>query len=182
MARPRAAHEQKRAAGTHLAGGVAGDADHQHGMLLERPARLLEVHLGQRRIVGTAGGDHDVVDRSLEICEESLQGIQIVGVEGRGAQRSQLARRVPQPVRIAADQDHIGSLGPGAPRRLEADAGAAADHHYLLPAQLGLALDRRGECFGGHLALLRQLAIGGPVPTVLGAAAITPRSAFSAAT
>jgi hypothetical protein len=42
VARRCAAHEQKRASGADLAGGVAGDADHQHRMLSERAARLVE--------------------------------------------------------------------------------------------------------------------------------------------
>jgi hypothetical protein len=51
-----------------------------------------------------------------------------------------------------------------------------------LPEQLRFALGGRGDGCCGHRLSFPQLAIGGPAPTGFDAAAISPRSAFSAAT
>ena len=131
-----AAHEDQRAPGADLRRGVARDAEHQQRMVLERATRGLEVHLGQRRVVGPAGGDHDVVDRPLEAGEEGLHGSRIVRVERRRADCTELGCRALQPVGVAAGQDHVGALGSCALGRLEPDAGATADHDDDLPGQV----------------------------------------------
>ena len=87
-----------------------------------------------------------------------------------------------EPLGISADEDDLGALGARAPGGLEADAGAAADQDDGLAEQLRLARGARRGRFGGHGVSSRQLAIGGPAPTGLDAAAISPRSAFSAST
>jgi hypothetical protein len=50
---------------------------------------------------------------------------------------------LPQALQVSARQHDIGALGARTPRRLEADAGAAADHDDGLSDQLRLALRRR---------------------------------------
>ena len=177
---PGPAHEQQRASAADLAaGGLARDAEHRQGTACERAARLVEVHVGERRIVGAAGGHHDVVDRACEVLEEVVDRIRIAGVERRGARRSQLACRALEPFGVAAGQDDLGPLGSCAPGRLEPDAGAAADHDDRLPEQLRLAPALRDA---RHRVSFRQLAMGGPERTALPAAAMFARSAFNAAT
>src|SRR5262249_40928950 len=61
-------------------------------MLGEAASRLLWRHFKGRPIVGSAGGDHHVIDRGWEILEERVQGGRILGVEGRGALRVELER------------------------------------------------------------------------------------------
>jgi hypothetical protein len=156
------AYEQKRAAVADLpGGGLARDAEDQHRSLCERAARIVEVQVGERRVVRATGRHHHVVDRPREIFEEGVEGTRIVGVECRAAQRAELVCRMLQPFGIAAGQDDVGSVGSCKPRRLQADPGAAADHNDGLP--------------------LHQFAIGGPAPTGLRAATIFSRSGFSAA-
>jgi hypothetical protein len=151
-------------------------------MLLECAARLVEVHLGQRRVVRPTSRDHHVVDGPLEVCEEHLQGSRIVGVERRGAHCAELGCHRLQAVGIAAGQDHLGALGPCTPCRLQSDAGAAADHDDGLAAQLRLALRGPGDRFDSHRLSFLQLAMGGAAPSGLRAAAICARSDLSAAT
>ena len=67
----------------------------------------------------------------------------------------------------------VGALGARAPGGLEPDPGAAADHDDGLAEQLGLALGGWGDRFDGHRISFCQLAIGGPAPTGLRAAAIS---------
>ena len=160
-----AAHEQERTTRANLGGGVAGDAGHQQGVLPERAAGLVEVHLGQGRVVGAARRRQYVVDGALEVREERLQGRRVVRVEGGGAERSELGCRLLQPLGIAAGQDHVGALGPCAPCRLQADAGATADQDDGLAGQLRVA----------HRLSSRQLR-----QVTAGAGAISARSAFSA--
>ena len=74
-----------------------------------------------------------------EVAEEALEPIAVVGVERRGADRPDLARRGLEAVGVAAGEDDVGPLGAGAPGGLEADAGAAADHDDGLAGQLRLA-------------------------------------------
>jgi len=66
--------------------------------------------------------------------------------------------------------------------RLQPDPGAATDDHDCLPEQLGLAAGPRGDRFSAHRLSFGQVAMGGPAPTGLRAATISPRSAFSPAT
>ena len=103
----RAAHEQQRAPGAHLAGAVAGDADHQHRVLLERAARLRR---SPSRPAARSRGRRPVTMTwsigRLELARRSAsRRSRVVGVERRGAQRAELGRRVLQPVGIAAGQD-----------------------------------------------------------------------------
>ena len=163
-----AADEQQRAARTDLARGEAGHADHQHRMRLERAARGVEVHVGQRRVVRPARRRHDVVDLA-EAGEERLQRGRVVGVEGRGVQRAELRGRPLQPSGIAAGQDHLGAARACAPRRLQPDARTAADHDDGLPLQRPIA---------GHRLSFRQLDMGGAAP--MRAVAISAWSALSA--
>jgi hypothetical protein len=74
----------------------------------------------------------------------------VVGVEGRGALRADLGRRLLEPVGIAAGEDDIGTLGPGAPGCLESDARAAADHDDGLPGQFRFAPGGSGSGCAGH--------------------------------
>ena len=89
-----AGHEHQRAAGTHPGHGLASDLEWQHEVLVEGTAHLGEVDLGQRRVVGAAGGDHHVVDGIREVLEEPRQLIRVGGVERRRAAR----RRVRWPL------------------------------------------------------------------------------------
>ena len=84
-------------------------------MLGEAASRLLWRHFEGRPIVGSAGGDHHVVNRGWEILEERLQGGRIVGVEGRGALRVELERCLLEAFGIAPGEDDAGALGAGSP-------------------------------------------------------------------
>ncbi len=75
-------------------------------MLAEAAPRLLRRHLERRPVVGSAGGDHHVVDRRWEILEERLQGAGIVGVEGRGALGADVERGLLEALGITAGEDH----------------------------------------------------------------------------
>ena len=78
-------------------------------MLLECAPGLVEVHLGQGCVVRTPGRDQDVVDGSLEVGEEVLDGSQVIGIERRGAPRADLIRRVLQPLGVATGEDDVGA-------------------------------------------------------------------------
>ena len=98
-----------------------------------------------------------MVDRCGQLCEEAVEAIEVSGIEGRTALRTELGRRAFQPVGIASGEDDLGSLGARLPGCLESDAGTASDHDDGLSQQLLTA---------GHGV----------------AAAIAPRRAFSPAT
>ena len=83
-------------------------------MPAERVMHLICVHLEQRDIVRAAGRDHHMVDRRRQVLAEPLQGSHVVGVEGRGALRAEFQRRLLEPVGIAAGEDDISTLSPGA--------------------------------------------------------------------
>jgi hypothetical protein len=68
-----AAHEQQRAAGPHLAAGVARDLELQHQVLGDCVAQLIGVHLEQGPVVRAARCDQDMVDRVGQAVEELLQ-------------------------------------------------------------------------------------------------------------
>ena len=133
-----AAHEDKRPAGPDPGRGVAGHGEHHHRVLVEPASCVVEVHVGQRRVVGPAGGHHHVVDR-LEPVEEGLEVTEVVGVEGGRADRPDLGGGALQPLGSPAGEDHVGALGPRGPRRLQPDAGAASDHDHRLPEQSRVA-------------------------------------------
>ena len=81
-----------------------------------------------------------------------------------------------EPLGVAAGEDDVGALGACAPGGLQADAGAAADHDDGLPEQLRLALGRSDVVIASSSAAMAVRA------DRLARAAISARSAFSAAT
>ena len=141
-------------------------------MLVDLAVRLLEVHVGQARVIRPAGGDEDVVDRFRQGLEEPREAIRIGGVEGSAAQGAELARGVLQAVGIAAGEDDLGPFGACPAGCFEADPGAPADDHDDLPEQFRLALDRSDGGCGAHRAC---------APICSRAAAISRRSAFTPA-
>lgn len=145
-----AAHEQQRAAGPHLAGRALGYVDRQQHVLGEAAARLLGIHFEQGPVVRAAGRDHHMVDRCWQVLEEPLERSRVVGVEGRGALRAELLRCLLEALGIAAGEDYIGTLSPGASSCLEPYACAAADDDDSLSDELRFAPgETRGGC-GGH--------------------------------
>jgi hypothetical protein len=96
-------------------------------VVAERLAHVVCVHLEQGPVLRAAGRHQDVVDRCWQVLKEPLRGSRVGGVEGCGALRADLQRRLLEPVGIAAGEDYIGALSPGAPGCLEPDARAAAD-------------------------------------------------------
>ena len=82
-----------------------------------------------------AGGDHHVIDRS-GTSPKPLEGCRIGGVEGRGAQRVDLAGHLAQALGVPSREDQLGSLGACATCRLSPDAGAAANHDHSLAEQV----------------------------------------------
>ncbi len=114
----------------------------------------------------TWAGDEHVVDRSGQLVEESVESVEVRGVEGGDAGTEFEAGTV-QGVRVASGDNHLGPLLAGKPGRLEANPGAAADHEEGLPEQAPLALS-------GHRTHLAAISLGCWV------AAICLRSDFSA--
>jgi hypothetical protein len=91
-----------------------------------------------------------VVDRCWQVLEEPLERSRVVGVEGHGALRAELLRCLLEALGIAAGEDYIGTLSPGASGCLEPYACAAADHDDSLSDELRFAPgETRGGC-GGH--------------------------------
>jgi hypothetical protein len=134
-------------------GGVAGDLEHQQGMLVEGATRLLEVHVEQAPVVRPASCHHHVVDRSRQVTEEPLEEGRIRGVESRGAQRVKLARGALEGLGTPAGKDHPGALSAGSSGGFESDAGATADHDDGLPEEFRFALhgkDGKGVGCGVH--------------------------------
>jgi hypothetical protein len=74
-------------------------------------AGLREVHVDEAPAVRSAIRDHRVIDRGGHVPEEPLDGSTIRDVEGRGAQRAELARGALQVLGIPAGEDRIGPLG-----------------------------------------------------------------------
>jgi hypothetical protein len=109
-------------------------------VLGEAASRLLWRHFEGRPVVGSTGGDHHVVDRGWKTLEERLEGGRIVGVEGRGALRGDLARCLFEAFGIAPGEDEAGALGAGSPGGFQPDAGAAADDDDGLAEQFRFAL------------------------------------------
>src|SRR5262249_46189406 len=101
--------------------------------------------LERGRIVRSAGGDHHVVDRCSETVKERLQGGWIVGIEGCGALRVDLERRLLEALGIAPGENHAGALGAGSPCCFEPDARAPADDDDGLTEQFRFARHGRGE-------------------------------------
>jgi hypothetical protein len=80
-----------------------------------------------------------VVDRVAQAVEELLQRCRVVGVEGGGAPRVDVERRLLEPLGIPAGEDNVGALTAGASGGLEPDSGAAADEDDGLAQQFRLA-------------------------------------------
>jgi hypothetical protein len=100
----------------------------QPEFLVNVAAREREIDVDQPRVVRAAGSDQDVVDRRRQLVEEALKPVEVGGVEGRTAERAELACGVLEALGVAARENDIGALGPCSPGRLEPDARAAADH------------------------------------------------------
>jgi hypothetical protein len=89
-----------------------------------------------------------VVDRRGKLVEEALQRRRIGGVEGGGAPRADVARRLLEPLRMAPGEDDLGALAAGQAGGLQADPGAPADQDHGLAEEPRLALghDRLAIC------------------------------------
>src|SRR5215470_2715517 len=122
-----AAHEEQRPSRTNLARGVPSDLERQQDVGVDIVACLFDVELRQPRVIGTGAGDQHVVDRCGQLVEEFPEPFEVSGVE-RGGAGPELAADALQAIRVTRCEDHVGALGAGAPRRLEPDARAAADH------------------------------------------------------
>ena len=68
--------------------------------------------------MGSAGSDHNMVNRARQILKERPQGSRIVGIEGRGALGAEFARRLFEAFAIASGEDDAGALGAGTPSGL----------------------------------------------------------------
>jgi hypothetical protein len=146
----RTAHEYQGAGRPDLVGGATCDLEREQQVLGEAASRLLWRHFQWRPVVGSAGGDHHVVDRGWESLEERLQGGRIVGVEGRGVLRVELERCSLEAFRAAPGEDDAGALGAGSPGGFQPDAGAAADDDDGLAEQFRFALGGYSSGCGGH--------------------------------
>ena len=67
-----------------------------------------------------------------------------VGIEGGGALRPDLVRRLGEALGVAPGQDDAGALGTGAPGSLQADPGTAPDDDNGLAEQVRIAADGCG--------------------------------------
>jgi hypothetical protein len=152
------------------------DADGQPEMVVERAARLVDVDLGQGRVVRPAGRDHDVIDRRRQALEELREAVGLGGVEGGGAHRVELMPGAPQALGVAGSEDDVGSLGACGPGRFEPAAGASADDDDGLAAQARFALGDSAGGRGGHDSSVP----GAPDATGSTTAAISLRSALTA--
>ena len=119
-------------------------------MLADGEARLLELDLPQGPVMRPGAGDHHVVDRGRQVSEESFQRSRIIGVEGGGAQRADLARGALEAVAIPGGEDQLCPLSARSSGGFEPDAGAAADHDDGLPEELGFAKGREDSACSGH--------------------------------
>src|SRR5262245_53520935 len=101
-------------------------------------ACLFDVQLRERSVVGAGTSDQDVVDGRAQFVEEAPESFEVGRIEGCDA-RAELQAGAAEAIGVTRSKDNAGSLGPGAPRRLEPDAGAATDHDDGLSGELGLA-------------------------------------------
>ena len=104
-------------------------------MLVDVASSRTEVEVGQRRVVGRARGDEDVVDRLRQLGPELRESVEVGGIEGRGAGGPEVGCRSAQPVGVAAGDDDVGAFEPRQPGGLEPDASAPADQHDGLSVQ-----------------------------------------------
>ena len=98
--------------------------------------------------MGSAGSDHNMVNRARQILKERLQGSRIVGIEGRGALGADFARRLFEAFAIASGEDDAGALGAGTPSGFKAYARAGtrrAIHDQNLTGRKPAAAARRTE-------------------------------------
>ena len=133
-------------------------------MLVEGPADLGRIHVGQAAVVGRASCHHDVVHCVRQHLEESSQSIGVGGIECGGAQCPDLASGPCEPIRIAASQNDLSPLGLGPPSDLEPDAGAPANDHDRLRRELRAAPSGQRGGSSGHRSSIRQLAMIGSMP------------------
>jgi hypothetical protein len=124
--------------------------DHQQDVFIDGAARLLEVQIDETPVVRPASRYHHVVDHGRQVAEEPLEGCRISGIEGRGAQRIELARGAFKAPGISPGEDQPGPLSACCPCRFEPHTGAAADHHDGLPEKFRLAPTGRGVGCGVH--------------------------------
>src|SRR5678816_3377103 len=110
-----APHEEQGPSGANLAPGAPGDLQGKENVRVDVAAYLLEVELRQRRVVGTWPRDQHMVDRCGKLVEEPREPFEVDGIEG-GDARPELDSGTTQALRIARGEDHVGSLGAGAPR------------------------------------------------------------------
>ena len=89
--------------------------------------------------MGSAGSDHNMVNRARQILKERLQGSRIVGIEGRGALGADFARRLFEAFAIASGEDDAGALGAGTPSGFTAnDDDGLAEQFRPRPGSLRL--------------------------------------------
>ena len=101
-----AAHEQQRAAGAYLAElSPARHVQRQPQVFVDVAPGLVEVEVGQGRVVRAARRDHHVVDRRGQVGEEPCEALGVGGVEGGEAPGARLLRGALQPPLVAAGQD-----------------------------------------------------------------------------
>jgi hypothetical protein len=105
--------------------------------------------------MGSAGGDHHVVDRGWEIPEERPQGGRIVSVEGGGAVRIERERCLLEAFGIAPGEDNAGAFDAGSPGGFQPDASATADDDDDLAKQLQFALGLYSSGCHGHDSSVR---------------------------
>ena len=106
---------------------VARDLHRQQQVRLDVAACLVEVELGQRRVVGARARHQDVVDLPPQLAEEPVEAVEVRGVE-RGDAAADLEAGAVKAIGIARGDDHVGSGRSRQPGRLEPDPGASADH------------------------------------------------------
>src|SRR5215831_10446054 len=93
-----AAHEDQCSSRSHFVGRVARDVKCQQEVLVDKIAKLCEVHIGETSVVWPTGCHHHVVD-CWEVTEEPIESNRIRGVEGRGL-AARWRRSALRPVRI----------------------------------------------------------------------------------
>ena len=108
-------------------------------MLVERSAHLRKVHVRDRRVVGTARGDHHMVDRLRQTLKEQSKRVRICGVECRSFQCPNLASGLLQVLGIAASEDDPSPFDARSTAGFESDPRAATNDHDGLPSQFRLA-------------------------------------------
>jgi hypothetical protein len=91
-----------------------------------------------------------VVDHGRKVTEESRQWSRIGGVEGRYAERFELAGGALKALGIPAGEDQPGPLSACSSSRFKPNTSAAADYNDSLPEEFRFAPDGNGCCCGAH--------------------------------